>query len=78
MQTLLFRSRALILSSSQADLVRDVCCDVAKAQTKLRLIQEKLETVREMAAAEIEELSAADVKLAAAINVALVMTEGQR
>jgi prephenate dehydrogenase len=78
MQSFVFRSRALILASGMPELVRDICCDIPKAQNKLRSIQEHLKCVREMAAAEIAELSAADVKLTEAINVALLITEGRR
>jgi hypothetical protein len=36
MHTLLFRSYDLIVQSDEAELVRDVCFDIDKAQTKLK------------------------------------------
>ena len=38
MHTVLFRSRSSILESDEADLVRDVALDIAKAERKLRKI----------------------------------------
>jgi hypothetical protein len=38
LQRLLFRSSHLIVESDEADLVRDVCVDVDRAQTKLKRI----------------------------------------
>jgi hypothetical protein len=76
MQTFVFRSRALILASTPAELVRDVCCDIPKAKTKLRTMQEHLKTVTEMAAAEIRELSTASKKLDNAVKIAVLMTGG--
>jgi hypothetical protein len=34
LQRLLFRSSSLIVESNEADLVRDVCIDIDRAQTK--------------------------------------------
>jgi hypothetical protein len=56
MHTLLFRSRELILESDEADLVRDVRVNISRAQTKLRLMRERLQVVEEWAAQQVEEL----------------------
>jgi hypothetical protein len=72
MHTLLFRSRDLILKSDEADLVRDVCLDVDKAEKKLKAIRRRLQGVQEYAAAQVALLTAADTKLTAAIIVALL------
>jgi hypothetical protein len=61
MHTLLFRSYDLIVQSDEAELVRDVCFDIDKAQTKLKAVQ---------------LLTAADTKLTAAIVAALLSTRG--
>jgi len=74
--TFLFRSRDLILESDEADLVRDVCLDLDKAQTKLKAIRRRLQGVQDQAAAQIAALSAADTKLTAAIVAALLSTQG--
>lgn len=78
MQTFVFRSYSLIVGSDEADLVRDVCLDVDKAQTKLKALQRRLRGVREQAAAQIELLTAAETKLKAAIVAALLSNKGQR
>jgi len=39
MHTFLFRSRELILESDEADLFRDVCLNIDRAQTKLRQLR---------------------------------------
>jgi hypothetical protein len=78
MQTFLFRSRELILESDEVDLVRDVCLNIDRAQTKLRQLRERLQGVRESAAQQVEELTAAETKLSAAIVAALLSTQGQR
>jgi hypothetical protein len=72
MHTLLFRSRELILQSDEADLVRDVCLDIDRAEGKLKRIQQRLKDVQEWAANQVEELTAADTKLTAAIVAALM------
>jgi len=72
-RTLCFRNRELILESDEADLVRDVGLDLDKAQTKLRQIRERLQGVRVWAASQVEELTAADAKLGAAIVAALLL-----
>lgn len=76
MQTFLFRSRELIVESDEADLVRDVCFDVDKAQKKLKAIQRRLKGVQEQAAAQVQLLTTAETKLTAAIVAALL--SGQR
>jgi hypothetical protein len=75
MHTLLFRSRDLILQSDEADLVRDVCFDIDKAQTKLKAIRRRLQGLQEYTAAELQLLTAADTKLTAAIVAALLSTQ---
>jgi hypothetical protein len=76
MHTFLFRSYQLIVESDEADLVRDVRFDPDKAQTKLRLIKQRLKGVQEQAAAQVQLLTAAETKLSAAIVAALL--SGQR
>jgi transposase len=76
MQTFLFRSYDLIVESDEADLVRDVCLDLYRAQTKLKRIQRRLKAVQEQAAAQVQLLTAADTKLTAAIVAALLSTRG--
>jgi hypothetical protein len=78
MQRLLFRGYDLIVESEEADLVRDVCLDVDRAQTKLKAIQRSLQGVREQAAARVQLLTAAETKLTAAIVAALLSTQGRR
>jgi cell division FtsZ-interacting protein ZapD len=72
MHTFLFRSRELILESDEADLVRDVCRNIDRAQTKLRQLRERLQGERERSAALIELLTTAETKLSAAIVAALL------
>jgi hypothetical protein len=78
MQTFLFRSRDLILQSDEADLVRDVCFNIDRVQTKLKAIRRRLHGLQEYTAAELQLLTAADTKLTAAIVAALLSTERQR
>jgi hypothetical protein len=78
MQTLLFRIRDLILKSDEADLVRDVCFGIDKAQTKLKAIRQRLQGLQEYTAAEVQLLTAADTKLTAAIVAALLSIQRQR
>jgi len=78
MQRLVFRSSHLIVESDEADLVRDVCFAVDRAQTKLKAIQRRLKGVQEQAAAQVKLLTAAETKLTAAIVAALLLTQGQR
>ena len=80
MRTALFRNREAIVEADEADLVRDVCLDIDKAQAKLARIKERLKTVQ----GEVEFLTMADTKLTAAIVAALLSpreksrTAGQR
>jgi hypothetical protein len=76
--TLLFRSRETILQSDEADLVRDVCFDIDRAQGKLERIRARIESLQEYAATELQLLTDADTKLSAAIVVALLSTQGQK
>jgi hypothetical protein len=55
MHSLLFRSRELILQSDEADLVRDVCFNIDKAQTKLKAIRRRLQGLQEYTTAELHE-----------------------
>ena len=70
MQTFLFRSYDLILESDEADLIRDVCLDIHKAEVKLKKVRQRLQGIREQSAAQIRLLSAADIRLTAAIVAA--------
>jgi len=74
MHTFVFRSYNLIVQSDESDLMRDVCIDVDKAQTKLKAIQQQLERDREHAAARAELLTSAENKLSAAIVAARSLT----
>jgi hypothetical protein len=76
MHTFLFRRIDLIVESDDADLVRDVCFNIDRAQTKLERIQRRLKNVQEQAAANVQLLTAAETKLTAAIVAALL--SGQR
>jgi hypothetical protein len=77
MHTFVFRSYDLIVESDEADLVRDVCLDVDKAQTKLKAIRRRLQGVQEQAAAQVQLLTAAETRLTAAIVAALLSTSRQ-
>jgi hypothetical protein len=72
LQRPLFRSSSLIVESDEADLVRDVCFAVDRAQTKLKRIQQRLKDVQEQAAANVQLLTTAETKLTAAIVAALL------
>jgi hypothetical protein len=76
MHTFLFRSYDLIVESEEADLVRDVCCNIDRAQTKLRRVKQRLKDVQAWAASQEQLLTAADTKLTAAIVAALLSTRG--
>lgn len=71
MHTYVFRSYDLILTSPEADLVRDVGCDVHKAATKLNVIRQQIRRDREHAAAREDLLTRAEVRLAAALAAVL-------
>ena len=77
MRTLLFRSSRVIVESDEADLVRDVCFDIDRAQGKLKRIRQRLQNVQEQAAAQVQMLTTADTKLTAAIVAALLSTQGR-
>lgn len=70
MHTFVFRSYDLILTSPEADLVRDVRFDFDKARTKLKAIQRQLQRDREHAAARADLLTKAEARLSAAIAAA--------
>ena len=72
MHDALFRSYDLILASDETELTRDVCRDIHKAQLKLKKIKQRLQGIREQSAAQIQQLTAADTKLSAAIVAALL------
>ena len=72
MHTYLFRSREALLEADEAELIRDVCCDINKAQTKLKKIRERIESLQEYAVNELQLLTAADTKLSSAIVAALL------
>jgi hypothetical protein len=63
MHTFAFRSYDLIVKSDDADLVRDVCCDLDKAQSKLRRLKQRLKNIQEQAAAQVQLLTIAETKL---------------
>jgi DNA-binding transcriptional MerR regulator len=70
MHTFVFRGYNLIAQSDEADLVRDVCLDVDKAQTKLKAVRRQLQRDCEHAAARAELLTSVESKLRAAIVAA--------
>jgi hypothetical protein len=72
--TFVFRSYNLILQSDEPDLMRDVCFDIDKAQTKLARIRRQLQHDREHAAGRAELLTSAEKKLSAAIVAAESLT----
>ena len=78
MHTYLFRSREALLEADEAELIRDVCSDIDKAQRKLEKIRARIESLQEYAATELQLLSDADTKLSAALVAALLSTQRQR
>ncbi|SIO56298.1 hypothetical protein SAMN05443247_08247 [Bradyrhizobium erythrophlei] len=74
MHTFVFRSYNLIVQSDESDLMRDVCFDIDKAQTKLTAIRRQLESDSEHAAARAKLLTSAENKLSAAIVGARSLT----
>ena len=78
MHTYLFRSREALLEADEAELIRDVCCDLDKAQKKLQKIRARIESLQEYAATELQSLTEADTKLSGALVAALLLTQGQR
>ena len=73
MHTYLFRSREALLEADEAELIRDVCCDIDKAQGKLKKIRARIESLQD----ELQALTTADTKLTAAI-VAALLSQAQR
>jgi hypothetical protein len=61
-----------LLEADEAELIRDVCCDIDKAQKKLKKIRERIESLQEYAVNELQLLTAADTKLSSAIVAALL------
>jgi hypothetical protein len=74
-RTLCLRSREALLESDEADLVRDVGLDLHKAEVKLKAIRQRLQSVQEWAAEQVEQLTAADTNLSAAIVAALLSAQ---
>src|SRR5689334_14657751 len=52
MHTYVFRSYDMIVESDEAELVRDVSTDLHKAKVKLKKVRQRLQSVREQAAAK--------------------------
>lgn len=69
-QNLRFLGKDLILETDDVDLIHDVCCNIDRAQVKLRLISKRLAGLKQQSAVEIEKLTAAEIKLRAAIAAA--------
>ena len=69
-RNLRFLGKDLILESDDADLIHDVSCNIDRAQVKLRLISKRLAGLKQQSAVEIEKLTAAEIKLRAAIVAA--------
>jgi hypothetical protein len=72
---MVFRSYALIVQSDEADLMRDVCFDLGKAQTKLEATRRQLQRDREHAAAREKLLTSAENRLSAAIDAVRSLTD---
>ncbi len=72
MHTYIFRSYDLIAEADEADLIRDVSCDIHKARVKLGKVQQQLRTLRDRAREQF--LASVETKLAAAIVAALLST----
>jgi sugar/nucleoside kinase (ribokinase family) len=78
MHTHVFRSYDLIVTSPEADLLRDVRHDLDKARTKLKRVQKQLELDREHAAARADLLTKAEARLSAAIVAAAPVRSVER
>ncbi|SIO61546.1 hypothetical protein SAMN05443247_08865 [Bradyrhizobium erythrophlei] len=76
MRKFVFRSYDKIVASDEAELVRDVCFDIDRAESKLGRITQRLKNVEEEATAKVQLLTTAKIKLSAAIVVAL-LSRGQ-
>jgi hypothetical protein len=61
-----------ILEADEAELIRDVCGDIDKAQRKLAKLRARIESLQEYAVNELQLLTTADTKLSAAIVAALL------
>jgi hypothetical protein len=70
MHTYMFRSYDLIVEADEADLARDVKCDLHKANVKLQQVRKRLQGIQEQAAAQIKMLTTAETKLSTAIEAA--------
>jgi hypothetical protein len=70
-RNLRFLGKDLILESDDGDLIHDVSCNIDRAQVKLRLISKRLAGLKQQSAVEIEKLTAAEIKLRAAIVAVL-------
>ena len=77
MHTFVFRSYTLIVESAEADLMRDVCFDMHKAQVKLTAIRRQIAADREQAAVGEKLLTSAESRLSAAIVAARPLTAGK-
>jgi hypothetical protein len=69
-RNLRFLGKDLNLESDDADLIHDVSHNIGRAQVKLGLISKRLAGLKQQSAVEIEKLSAAEIKLRAAIVAA--------
>ena len=74
--TFVFRSYALIVESAEADLMRDVCFDMHKAQVNSRLSGDKLQPIASSRVGE-KLLTSAESRLSAAIVAARPLTAGK-
>jgi hypothetical protein len=72
MRKFAFRSYNSIVEADDTDLLRDVCLDMDRAESKLRRVSQRLKNVRAEAAAEVQLLTTAETKLSAAIVAALL------
>jgi hypothetical protein len=77
MRKFAFRSYDTIVESDDADLLRDVCSDMARAESKLKRVKQRLKQFRAESAAEVQLLMSAETKLTAAIVAALLKQRRQ-
>jgi hypothetical protein len=77
MRKLAFRSYEHIVESDEADLIRDVCSDMDRAESKLRRVKQRLKVVLVESAAQVQLLTTAETKLTAAIVAALLKQRRQ-
>jgi hypothetical protein len=78
MRQFLFRCYNMIAQSDDADLIRDVCLDMHKAEVKPRQLKEALRATREHSAARIAMLTEADAKLSVPRSSLLCSRPGGR